>query len=76
MRLEEICEGYWKNIDIQNQERAAKKPIPSKKFHIMVNGQIWKKEGKPVEFSNRQAADKAVNTIVSKYNKTAQVVPV
>jgi hypothetical protein len=71
MKIEEICEGYWKNIDIENQEKSSKK---SSKFNIMINGKIWKKNGIPVEFSSQELVDRAVDTITKRYNKTAQPV--
>lgn len=48
--------------------------FPSKIYHVMVNGKIWKKEGKPVEFSNYQEADRAVLSIIDRYGKPAQVI--
>jgi hypothetical protein len=71
MKIEEIKEGYWKNIDIQNQENKLK---PREKFHVMVNGHIWKRDGKPVEFNSRESASKTADTITARYNKATQVV--
>jgi hypothetical protein len=76
MRFKEFYEGYWKDIDIQNQEKSsAKKSIPSIKFNILINGKIWTKKGIPVEFNNRDAAIETANTITRRYNKATQVAP-
>jgi hypothetical protein len=72
MKIEEIFEGYWKNIDIQNQE---KNSIPLT-FNILVDGKVWKKNGIPVEFKNRESAQGTADTITGRYNKTTQIAPV
>lgn len=76
MRLLELTEGYWKNVDIARQERPApvSKP-PLQKFHVLVNGRIWKKNGAPVEFTSPGSAQKAADTIRNRYRKATQVVP-
>ena len=79
MRLFELAEGYWKNIDIARQERgampppmAAPKPL---KFHVLINGKVWKKNGSPVEFTSHGKAATAATSIKNRYNKVTQVVP-
>ena len=83
MRLNELFENdykWWMNTRV-------KSPTPDprfgpdagaedhhEEFNILVNGRLWKKNGKPVVFKSFSAADKAVTTISLKYNKTAQVV--
>lgn len=82
MNIREITEGYWKNLDIERQEAASKKKRPEvikdvlPKYVILINGKIWKKEGKPVEFNNLESAKKSANTIKNRYLKTTQIVPV
>lgn len=78
MKLFELTEGYWKNIDIARQERRLQAPVAApvvKKFHILVNGKVWKKDGKPVEFTNQGKAAKAADTIKNRYNRVTQVIP-
>lgn len=77
MLLGEIFEGYWKDIDIKNKERPpvpVAKPKPQK-FYVMINGKIWKKDGKPVDFTSHEAAKRTADTITARYNKVTQVVP-
>ena len=76
MRLSEITEGYWKNIDINRQESDPAKPtVKDKRFCVMINGKIWLKNGKPVDFPSKDLATRAADTIRQKYNKVTQVIP-
>lgn len=79
MKLFELTEGYWKNIDIARQEGRWKPPeevAPAPQmFHVLVNGKVWKKEGQPVEFTDQGKAAKAATTISNRYNKVTQVIP-
>ena len=44
-------------------------------FNVLVNGDVWKRDGKAVEFDSEKSARKAARTIYEKYGKIAQVVP-
>lgn len=41
----------------------------------MINGKIWKRDGKPIEFDTQPLAQKSADTIMSRYQKATQVVP-
>ena len=45
-------------------------------WNVMVNGKIWTKNGAPVEFPTRSAAQKVADTIMARYQKATQVIPV
>lgn len=76
MRLLELTEGYWKNVDIERQERPAPTPkLSTTKFHVLVNGRVWKKNGSPVEFTSPESAQRAADTIRNRYQKATQIVP-
>ena len=44
-------------------------------FNILIDGKLWKRNGLPVEFDTRETANRARNTISTKYGKIAQVIP-
>lgn len=44
-------------------------------WNVMVNGKIWMRDGVPVEFRTRDAAQKVADTIMSRYQKATQVLP-
>lgn len=44
-------------------------------FHVMINGKIWKKDGKPVSFATFDSATKSADSIMVRYQKATQVVP-
>lgn len=46
----------------------------NKTYHVMINGKLWKRDGKPVEFNGFDSAEKAVIAIIDKYGKPAQVI--
>ena len=74
MNLYEITEGYWKNIDIQNQEKGLSKIKSEPKiFTILINGKTWNKNGKPVKFTSYETALKSANTIMTRFGKATQV---
>lgn len=80
MLLVELFEGYWKNIDIQRQERPSVpapvvKPL-AQKFQVLINGKPWKKDGKLVTFTSHDAAQRSADTISARYMRTTQVLPV
>lgn len=77
MKLYELAEGYWKNIDIARQERPAPPSVLNKpkRFHVLINGKVWKKNGEPVEFTSQGSAQRAADTIRTRRNITTQVVP-
>lgn len=45
------------------------------KYYVMINGKIWKRDGKPIEFDTQPLAQKSADTIMSRYQKATQVVP-
>ena len=47
---------------------------PPRVFYVLINGKLWRKSGKPVEFDSFASADKAVVSIINNYGKAAQVV--
>lgn len=77
MKLSDINEGYWKNIDIEQQD--SKRPVPmppAQKYNVLVNGKVWCRNGIPIEFNDIQSASKSADTIKNRYNKVTQVKPV
>ena len=75
MRLHELFEGYYKNLDILRQENRPRIPSqPNAHFNVLVNGKVWKKNGVPVNFLSRESAERAANTITKTYNKVTQVI--
>lgn len=46
----------------------------NKIYYLMIDGKIWVKAGKPVEFQNFKEADRAAQSIIARYGKPAQVV--
>jgi hypothetical protein len=86
MKLIELFSENYKNNSPDQAELdftgAASAPteepadVEAKRYNILINGKIWKKRGesKPVVFDSFISAKKAVRTIITKYNKTAQVV--
>jgi len=52
----------------------AKKMSKMSPHYMLINGKLWKKDGRPVEFRNFDAAGKAANTIRKKYpDKKVQI---
>lgn len=73
MKINELFEGYWKNIDLLNKERSVKNPVI--RYSIMINGKLWKKEGIPVSYKSYDVALNVANGITKRKNITTQVVP-
>jgi len=72
MKLYEIIvEGYWKNKEIDAPFDRPELPT----FVIMVNGKIWKKNGKPVIVKTHSTALKIADKITATKNVTTQVIP-
>ncbi len=44
-------------------------------WNVMVNGKIWKRDGVPVIFRTKDAAEKVAGTIMARYQKATQVLP-
>lgn len=79
MKISDLTEGYWKNVDIANKEGLPvkpKKPELPRKFHVLINGRVWKKNGEVVSFTTHENAQKSADTIMNRYGKATQVVEV
>lgn len=54
-------------------------PEPKKQhlgnWWVLINGKVWKRDGKPIEFDTQGKAQSAADTITARYQKVTQVVP-
>lgn len=71
MKLTDLHEGKVKNAAIDREFDRSQKPAS---FGVLINGKLWKREGKAVPFTDRAAALKAADKITATKNITTQVV--
>lgn len=75
MRLSELFEGRVKNAALDAAFKRTPAPVEVQKFGILINGKLWKKDGKTVIFNNESTAKKSANSITLRRDITTQVVP-
>ena len=51
-------------FELGHEDKAAKRDKEA--HHVYINGKVWKKDGKPLSFSNKAAANKSGSTIAKK----------
>ena len=65
---EKLRHSQFKRKEMQqelgHEDKAAKRE--KEVHHVYINGKVWKKDGKPLSFSNKAAANKSGSTIASK----------
>lgn len=71
MKIKEITEGKVKNAAIVGEYDKLYSPTT---YCILINGKVWKKDGKPVSFNNHSSASRAADKITATRNITTQVI--